>query len=376
MVSVGLYLLNKYDLWLWDFDDTLIDTYTYYIKSMEPENILKRTNKELTDDLPSWKYFRDLCFFLIKHNKKVGIVSFGTYKIIRAYMNRIFGFDQKIFTNKNLICLPRDKTGKPLRLYPNKNLFIGMIMDEYYVCNKKKLILFDDLMSNISAAKNVGIMAFKIRGKEDNKREYTCPSNLFNCNTLTILEHKLKEKENKNKNVLLFNECNKYESIDKFGSIGLRKNYSKELNEELGKREAEYLKVDAFLQNKKKKKNNIEVDLFFDKFEKPEDTVESVIKKEAMDKAKKYIMFKENECDETYSDCDGEPDLCDTKIEEEISVSEEYEEKEERKRCDVELFTNRNNEIPELEKHKTIFFIIIIGLLVLSVLYLIKNNKK
>ena len=56
---LSTFLLNKYDLWLWDFDDTLIDTYTYYIKNMEPPYILQRNIYELEQDIPSWKYFKN-----------------------------------------------------------------------------------------------------------------------------------------------------------------------------------------------------------------------------------------------------------------------------------------------------------------------------
>ena len=55
---ISKFLIDKYNLWLWDFDDTLIDTYTYYIKNMEPEYILNRTVQDLDEDLPCWKYFK------------------------------------------------------------------------------------------------------------------------------------------------------------------------------------------------------------------------------------------------------------------------------------------------------------------------------
>ena len=134
---VSKFLLDKYNLWLWDFDDTLIDTYTYYIKNMEPEYILNRTVQDLDEDLPCWKYFKILVNYLVKHNINVGIVSFGTYKIIQAYMDRIFGFNQKIFTKKNILALCRNNKGIPTKFYPNKNDFINTIMDTYNVSDKK-----------------------------------------------------------------------------------------------------------------------------------------------------------------------------------------------------------------------------------------------
>ena len=47
---VSTYLIKKYDLWLWDWDDTLIDTTTYYVQSMEPRDIAKRTIKEFGEE--------------------------------------------------------------------------------------------------------------------------------------------------------------------------------------------------------------------------------------------------------------------------------------------------------------------------------------
>ena len=98
-------LYKKYDLWLWDWDDTIIDTKTYYINSMEPEDIVKRSIKELDNEIPNWRFFKVFVQYLVASGKKVGIVSFGTYKIIKAYMDLLFGMNQKIFTNKNLIAL-------------------------------------------------------------------------------------------------------------------------------------------------------------------------------------------------------------------------------------------------------------------------------
>ena len=46
-LQISFYLYKNYDLWIWDFDDTLIDTTTYYIKSMEREDILNRKLSEL-----------------------------------------------------------------------------------------------------------------------------------------------------------------------------------------------------------------------------------------------------------------------------------------------------------------------------------------
>lgn len=243
---LSTFLLKKYDLWLWDFDDTLIDTFTYYIKNMEPLNILQRNIYELEQDIPSWKYFKELILYLVQNNIKVGIVSFGTYKIIKAYMDRIFGLDQKIFTNKNLIALCRNDKGFPIKFYPNKNAFINTIMTNYNISNKNKVILFDDFMTNVSSALNIGIFALKIKGKSSNISQYTDPKNLFNQNTLLELESYLKKKED---TLITFNKCNNY-YLNKIGSIGYRKNYSHIINKQASEKENE---LNESILNLKKK---------------------------------------------------------------------------------------------------------------------------
>lgn len=163
------YLVDNIHLWLWDFDDTLIDTTTYYIKSMEPKDILKRTDAELDKEFPSWRFYKVLIPDLVKRGRGVGIVSFGTGRIIKAYMDRIFGLDQKLFHTKNLKAVCRDERGIPIDLYPNKNKFIKEIMDFYRINNFNKVVLFDDLMSNIAAATTLGIISYKIPGVKGSK---------------------------------------------------------------------------------------------------------------------------------------------------------------------------------------------------------------
>ena len=40
---ISFYLLKKCKLWVWDFDDTLIDTKYYYKSNMNQESIRNRT---------------------------------------------------------------------------------------------------------------------------------------------------------------------------------------------------------------------------------------------------------------------------------------------------------------------------------------------
>ena len=162
-LTISSYLLKNCKLWVWDFDDTLIDTTTYLKKNMCIESIKKRTNKELDNEVPQWRYFKHLVEFLVSHGRYVGIASFGTLEIIQAYMDRIMGFNQKIFNKRNIIapCMKeRDiRTFQPPR---NKNEYIYKLMQNYKVEDFKRVVLFDDLPSNIADGLSIGIVAIQI----------------------------------------------------------------------------------------------------------------------------------------------------------------------------------------------------------------------
>ena len=46
-LPVSFYLIKQCKLWVWDFDDTLIDTDTYYKNKMDVTSIRNRTDNEL-----------------------------------------------------------------------------------------------------------------------------------------------------------------------------------------------------------------------------------------------------------------------------------------------------------------------------------------
>lgn len=197
-------LLDNLDLWLWDFDDTLIDTSVYFRKSMTPSNIMKRSNTELDKEVPSWRYFKKLVFELVKNGKRVGIVSFGTGHIIQAYMNRIFGINQLYFHRNNILALCRDEKGKPMEYLNNKNSYINTLMNYYRIKDTQKVVLFDDRMINIIDAATIGVIAVKIPGRkpttgnptiydEINGRQIINSNLLFNENTIKKLDKGIKQ---------------------------------------------------------------------------------------------------------------------------------------------------------------------------------------
>jgi hypothetical protein len=160
---ISKYLLKQCKLWVWDFDDTLIDTETYLRKNMSPASIKERTDAELDAEIPQWRYYRRLIEFLVSNGRYVGIASFGTYEIIQAYLDRIMGFNQKIFTRSNIIAprIQQRDIGR-FTIPPNKNEYIYTLMRVYRVQDFKRVVLFDDNASNIADAIAIGIIGIQI----------------------------------------------------------------------------------------------------------------------------------------------------------------------------------------------------------------------
>jgi len=159
-------LFKQCKLWVWDFDDTLIDTSTYYSSNMSPDAILERTDAQLDTEVPQWRYFRRLVEFLVGNGRYVGIASFGTYEIIQAYMKRIMGFNQQFFTRKNIIA-PEYKQRDVFRFNqpPNKNEYVYQLMRVYRVQDFKRVVLFDDNATNIADAIGIGIVGVQVPSK-------------------------------------------------------------------------------------------------------------------------------------------------------------------------------------------------------------------
>ena len=162
-IPVSSYLFKQCKLWVWDFDDTIIDTATYLKKDMTPEAILKRSDTELDIEIPQWRYFQKLTEFLVMNGRYVGIASFGTLEIIQAYMHRIMGYNQHFFTKKNIIapCM-KARDAYRFTLPANKNEYIYTLMRIYRVQDFKRVVLFDDKPSNIADAIAIGVIGVQI----------------------------------------------------------------------------------------------------------------------------------------------------------------------------------------------------------------------
>ena len=172
-LPISFYLLKNCKLWVWDFDDTLIDSTTYIKRDMTPSKIRIRTDAELDIEVPQWRYFKHLVEFLVSHGRYVGIASFGTYEIIQAYMDRIMGFNQKYFSKNNIIAPRYEERGdRTFCLPPHKNEYIYQLMKIYKVEDFKRVVLFDDMASNISEATGIGVVAIQIATPRNGDSEH------------------------------------------------------------------------------------------------------------------------------------------------------------------------------------------------------------
>jgi hypothetical protein len=171
-LPLSYYLVKTCKLWVWDFDDTLIDSTTYIKTVMDPATIRKKKNSELDVEIPQWRYFKRLIDFLLTHGKYVAIASFGTYEIIRAYMDRIFGFNQNFFGKRNIVapCMA-ERDSRRFTIPPNKNEYIYQLMKIYRVQDFSRVVLFDDLPSNIADATAIGVVAVQIATPRNGDRD-------------------------------------------------------------------------------------------------------------------------------------------------------------------------------------------------------------
>lgn len=203
---ISPYLDERAELWVWDWDDTLIDTQAYRRHSMEPEIIRKvLTDAEIIQDVPNANYFRRLVQYLVMTGRRVGIASFGTYSIIRAYMDRIFGPGQQYFGAVNILATcpeigcRRECLNQPL----NKNAYILRLMKHYRINSYGAVVLFDDLSSNIADALRIGCLTFQIDES----------TGLFGPHVMLMIEARMTD------------NCEREMTSSVFGSLGDRKRW-------------------------------------------------------------------------------------------------------------------------------------------------------
>jgi hypothetical protein len=233
-------LYENCKLWIWDFDDTLINTGAYYQHSMEPEYIKYHlTNEQLREEFPGMDYFRDLVIYLVKHGRRVGIATFGVYKIVKAYMDRIFGFGQRYFDQNNIIARSIDVRNINPTIPANKNSYIQRIMNFYKIPSHSQVVLFDDSNTNIGDALILGVIAIQQGDYDDDGTFVSRPKNsnhLFTEDFMFKIEEILQSD----------NQFNPLRSNKLFGWVGGRraaKNLQRSVNNEINRNNCEVSKI-------------------------------------------------------------------------------------------------------------------------------------
>ena len=163
--------IKKYDLFIWDFDLTILKIHSYAleVKSGDVEGM---NWKRLMDHFADPIFFRDLVNYLVSHKKKVAIISFGTYNVIKSYLDRLFD-DNKIFGLDNIIT-PLEGNQRYNKLFKpssDKNQYIIDVARKYSI-DYSKVIFFDDDTNNIEKSKELGISSYLINPKNGFNKEF------------------------------------------------------------------------------------------------------------------------------------------------------------------------------------------------------------
>ena len=163
--------IKKYDLFIWDFDLTILKIHSYAmeVKSGDVEGMnWKRLMCQFADPI----FFRDLVNYLVSHKKKVAIISFGTYNVIKSYLDRLFD-DNKIFGLDNIIT-PLEGNQRYNKLFKpssDKNQYIIDVARKHSI-DYSKVIFFDDDTNNIEKSKELGISSYLINPKNGFNKEF------------------------------------------------------------------------------------------------------------------------------------------------------------------------------------------------------------
>ena len=155
-------LLNQYDLYIWDFDMTILRIHSY-ANNMHSSEINTMNWKKFVAHFWDPIFFRDLVNYIISKKKKVAICSFATYNVIKAFMDRLFD-NNNIFGLHNILTPlnGEQKYNRTVRIGSDKNnLLLELIRDNPGIPNSR-CIFFDDTQSIIDSAKELGISVVKI----------------------------------------------------------------------------------------------------------------------------------------------------------------------------------------------------------------------
>lgn len=142
----GLLNLDQFDLFIWDFDRTLLHP--------DKVDLLKQTNNTelFITDIIDYQFFQRLIEKLVTMGKRVAIASFGDKQLILTYMDMLFGPNNP-FNTHNVITpsnFPPFKDGQSMG---NKNRMLDHIRKD---TSKNRTIFFDDTLHNAITAVRAG----------------------------------------------------------------------------------------------------------------------------------------------------------------------------------------------------------------------------
>ncbi len=185
--------VSRYDLYIWDFDLTILKIHSF-ANEIKEDDVKSLSWKKLMSHFADPIFFRDLVNYLIGHKKKVAIISFGYYNVIKAYLDRLFDND-KIFDKHNIIT-PLDECQRHTSINSDKNQYIINIARDHNI-PYPKILFFDDTYLNVNNARELGISTVKI----SEKTGFT--QTVWNQMTLSLESNNKNEtkKETKNENI-------------------------------------------------------------------------------------------------------------------------------------------------------------------------------
>lgn len=150
-------LIEDFDLWIWDFDKTILKIHAYHDKITATE-VQRKTWKQFERDFADSFHFNDLLTTLQMNDKKFAIASFGTYNVIKAYLERLTT-NVYSFSPKNIVTplCGNQRYGDKLPSPPADKNQIIISLAKYNDVPLNRVIFFDDSKSNINKANNIGV---------------------------------------------------------------------------------------------------------------------------------------------------------------------------------------------------------------------------
>jgi hypothetical protein len=157
--------LEQYDMYIWDFDYTILKIHSY-ASNIELKDVESASWKKIIGDFADPIFFRDLVYYIISKKKEVAVVSFGTYNVIKAYLDRLFD-DTRIFDSHNILTplIGNKRYSSSFRVNSDKNEHLVCLMRQNPSIKYDRTIFFDDTYQNIQGARELGLKGVLINPK-------------------------------------------------------------------------------------------------------------------------------------------------------------------------------------------------------------------